>query len=126
VDLTSGRFQWSAGGHAPPLLLRCHANPAQLEGPRGLMVGMFEEAEYEMAEQTLERGDIIVVYTDGVTEAANPADEMFGRKRLISTLKDFHPATASGIVERIITDVGFFTGEAARADDLTLLVVRYA
>jgi sigma-B regulation protein RsbU (phosphoserine phosphatase) len=126
LDLNSGRFEWSTGGHAPPLLLRANVGPAQLEGPRGLMVGMFDEAEYEMAEHTLEHGDVIVVYTDGVTEAANPADQMFGRKRLISTLKDFHPATASGIVERIITDVGFFTGEAPRADDLTLLAVRYA
>jgi serine phosphatase RsbU (regulator of sigma subunit) len=51
---------------------------------------------------------------------------MFGRKRLISTFRDFHPGTAAGAVERVITDVGFFTGESARADDVTLLAVRYA
>ncbi len=126
LDLDSGRFQWSVGGHAPPLLLRAGRAPSQLEGPRGLMVGMFDEAEYELADRILDPGDTVLIYTDGVTEAANASGEMFGRKRLISTFRDFHPATAAGAVERVIKDIGFFTGESARADDVTLLAVRYA
>ena len=126
LDLTSGRFEWSLGGHAPPLLLRAQSGPSPLEGPRGLMVGMFDDAEYEMAEKILHPGDTILVYTDGVTEAANASGEMFGRKRLISTFRDFHPNSAAGAVERVITNVGFFTGESPRADDVTLLAVRYA
>ena len=88
--------------------------------------GMFDEAHYEIAEETLSRGDTLLVYTDGVTEAANMAGEMFGRKRLKKSLDGFHTSTAAGAIERVITDVGFFTGEAPRADDVTLLAVRYA
>jgi sigma-B regulation protein RsbU (phosphoserine phosphatase) len=126
LDLDSGRFQWSVAGHAPPLLLRAGRAPSQLEGPCGLMVGMFDEAEYELADRTLEPGDTILVYTDGVTEAANATGEMFGRARLASAFRDFHPATAAGAVERVITEVGRFAGEPPRADDVTVLAVRYA
>jgi sigma-B regulation protein RsbU (phosphoserine phosphatase) len=126
LDMSSGRFEWSVGGHAPPLLLRAEGTPIQLDGSRGLMVGMFDEAEYDVSDRILEPGDTVLVYTDGVTEAANASGELFGRKRLMSTLRDFHPATAAGAVERVITDVGFFTGEAPRADDVTVLAVRYA
>jgi sigma-B regulation protein RsbU (phosphoserine phosphatase) len=126
LDLNSGRFEWSVGGHAPPLLLRTEGALSQLEGPRGFMVGMFDEVEYEVSERILAPGDTVLVYTDGVTEAADAAGELFGRKRLISTLRDFHPLTAAGAVERVITDVGFFTGESPRADDVTVLAVRYA
>jgi sigma-B regulation protein RsbU (phosphoserine phosphatase) len=90
------------------------------------MVGMFDEVEYEVSERILAPGDTVLVYTDGVTEAADAAGELFGRKRLISTLRDFHPLTAAGAVERVIADVGFFTGESPRADDVTVLAVRYA
>ena len=126
LDLNSGRFEWSVGGHAPPLLLKAEGALSQLEGSRGFMVGMFDEAEYEMSERILAPGDTVLVYTDGVTDAANASGELFGRKRLISTLGDFHPASAAGAVQRVITDVGFFTGEAPRADDVTVLAVRYA
>jgi sigma-B regulation protein RsbU (phosphoserine phosphatase) len=126
LDLKTGRFQWSVGGHAPPLLLRAGHKPAPMDGPRGLMVGMLDEAEYELADRILEPGDTVLAYTDGVTDTANSSGEMFGRKRLIYTFSDFHPATAAGAVERVITDVGFFAGETPRADDVTVLAVRYA
>lgn len=125
LDLASGRLCWTTGGHAPPWLIGASGGAKQLEGPRGLMVGMFDDAQYEAAEQALDPGDTVVIYTDGVTEAANAAGEMFGKKRLAAALGGLTGANATGVVERVIAEVNAFTGDAPQADDLTLLAVRY-
>ncbi|MEP6715323.1 MAG: SpoIIE family protein phosphatase [Terriglobia bacterium] len=125
LDLSSGSLLWTVGGHSPPWLLPASGPPRQLEGPRGFLVGMFPEADFDTTEVMLQRGDTILVHTDGITDAANPAGETFGKARLNKLLLETHSNAVGHVVERIVEGVVAFTSHAPQADDITLLVFRF-
>ena len=126
LDVDSGVLRWSVGGHAAPWLIPAKGTPKQLEGPRGFMVGMFDDAPFDLTETALEPGDTILVHTDGVTDAENPQGEMFGKARLAQLIRGIvAPASVPGVAERIVDAVRSFTLEAPQADDITLLAGRF-
>jgi phosphoserine phosphatase RsbU/P len=125
LDLATGTLLWTVGGHTPPWLLTAGQASRQLEGPRGFLVGMFEEAEFDCTETTLERGDTIVVHTDGITDAANPSGEMFGKVRLVQLMQSVRAECVAGVAEGIVEAVREFTSDAPQADDITLLAFRF-
>jgi sigma-B regulation protein RsbU (phosphoserine phosphatase) len=130
LDTRNGKLTWSVGGHQPPWIIPATGEPRQIEGPRGFMVGMFDDAAFEYTETLLGPGDAILVHTDGITDAENPAHEMFGKKRvanLIRSVGDGAPnqSGAVDLAQRIIKEVHSFTSGASQADDITLLAVRY-
>jgi sigma-B regulation protein RsbU (phosphoserine phosphatase) len=126
LDVDSGLLRWAVGGHAAPWLFAAGGAPRQLEGPRGFMVGMFDDAAFESTETALQPGDTILVHTDGVTDAANPLGEMFGQPRLAELIRGIDERTAvAAVAERIVEAVRSFTLDAPQADDITLLAVRF-
>ena len=108
-------------GHNPPLLVHADSTIDRLSDG-GPVLGLFEGATFQSGEVHLARGDRLVLYTDGVTEALNEAAEEFGEARLIDALTSCTGADAEQTEQAILTAHAAFTGDTSRADDMTLLV----
>src|ERR1700751_342285 len=119
-----GRFEYVNAGHVPPIIRR---KSGELEGlgSANFPVGMFPEAEYQSARVTLEPGEYLVIYTDGVSEAANPRNELFEEVRLRKIMESFTGDTVDGLAESIKEGMRAFTEGAPQSDDITILVVQY-
>ncbi len=124
LDTRSGRLVFSNGGHNPPLLVRAGGGAQFLAAKPGCVLGVLDAAVYEDATSALMPGDTLVLYTDGVTEAMNSTDALYGEARLQQLLGP--PAdSARTLVDGIIADVRQHSGEAIQSDDITLLAVTY-
>jgi PAS domain S-box-containing protein len=111
-------------GHNPPIVYR--SLDASLEEllPTGIVLGAVENREYVSRTITISRDDIVVMYTDGVTESINAQEEMFGEERLRAVIRDNAGRTAGEILEQILAGVREFTGDMPQSDDITLLIIR--
>lgn len=117
-------LRFTNGGHNFPVLLRAGGARTLLE-KGGLVVGMLEGMPYEEETLVLAEGDRLVIYTDGVTEAANAAGEMFEEERLYALLESApRDLSAEQIVQRVIGGVRDFLGETEAGDDITVLALR--
>ena len=124
LDTQSGRLVFSNGGHNPPLFVRAGGDAQFLDAKPGCVLGVLDEAVYEDATRALMPGDTLVLYTDGVTEAMNGVDELYGEERLQRLLRN--PADSPrNLIDRVIADVKQHSGEATQSDDITLLAVTY-
>jgi sigma-B regulation protein RsbU (phosphoserine phosphatase) len=119
-----GRFEYVNAGHVPPLLRR-KSGALEGLGSANFPVGMFAEAEYQSARIQLEPGDFLVIYTDGVSEAQNPQNEMFEEARLRRILESFTGETVEQLGDAIREGMRAFTEGAAQSDDITILVVQH-
>ena len=116
-----GEVELVNAGHCPPLILR--NGDASRVDPTGLPVGLFGEAAYESHRLQLETGQMLVLYTDGVSETCNAAGDEFGLQRLEDALR----SCTGGVGRRIQTcleNLEAFRGDTAKADDLTLAVIQ--
>jgi phosphoserine phosphatase RsbU/P len=120
----AGTFEYVNAGHVPPLIRRGSGVIDRLD-LASFPVGMFPEAEYESASVKLEKDDFLVIYTDGVSEAANVQAEMFEEERLRGLLENFKGQTVEQLAETIREGVKAFTEGAAQSDDVTILVIQY-
>jgi sigma-B regulation protein RsbU (phosphoserine phosphatase) len=122
LDAEAGELRYSAAGHPPMLLLR---DDAVIEiAENGLILAAFDFAAYESATHALRPKDRLLLYTDGIIEAANASGEFFGPERLSSLLRDTATATAHETADRIIHAVRGWA--SSQDDDLTVLVCDYA
>jgi sigma-B regulation protein RsbU (phosphoserine phosphatase) len=119
----SGALRYCCAGHEPPLLVGRSGVRALEAG--GLVLGLFGHATYQPETVQVEPGDLLVVCSDGVTEARSAADEEFGRERLVACVRDAHGVKADALAEQVMQAVREFGGGAAQADDITILVLRY-
>src|SRR6202034_4076581 len=119
----TGTFEYVNAGHVPPLIRRGPGVIDRLD-LASFPVGMFPEAEYESASVKLEKDDFLVIYTDGVSEAANVQAEMFEEERLRGLLENFKGQTVEELAETIREGVKAFTEGAAQSDDVTILVIQ--
>lgn len=120
----TGTFEYVNAGHVPPLIRRGSGAIDRLD-LASFPVGMFPEAEYESASVKLEKDDFLVIYTDGVSEAANLQAEMFEEERLRHLLENFKGQTVEELDETIREGVKAFTEGAPQSDDVTILVIQY-
>lgn len=120
----AGRLVTCNAGHNPPLVLRADGKIDLLE-EGGLMLGPFENATFAEQSTTLGPGDLVVIYSDGVTECTDLSGEFYGEERVYDCLRECIGLTANAVLERIFRSVSEFSGNAAQADDITVLVVRY-
>jgi sigma-B regulation protein RsbU (phosphoserine phosphatase) len=114
-------------GHNPPYLLRFAAHsPAEIEelSTGGTIIGMFPQANYEEATVNLRAGDVLVVFTDGVTEALNPREEEFGEERLQELLRRVAHLPVDEMSSRISQELRDWIDDAAQYDDLTFIVMK--
>jgi len=119
-----GRLDFINAGHPSPMLVRKdEVQEAFTEG--SFPVGLVPEAEYTSSSIKLEPGDTLVLFSDGVTEAMDPVEEMYGMGRLHDVLKGQAETSLDNLQKRVLESVENFTRGARQADDLTLLLVRY-
>ena len=119
-----GRLEFINAGHPSPMLLR-DGVPQESFTQGSYPLGLIPEAEYEVASLRLEPGDTIVLFSDGVTEAMNPNDELFGVPRLRETLTGLPECGLEQLQGKILEAVENFARGANQADDVTLLLLRY-
>jgi sigma-B regulation protein RsbU (phosphoserine phosphatase) len=125
LDPKSGVLRYANGGHNPPYVRRA-ADPVEpLNGAGGLVLGAMPGVKYPTHTVQLLRGDRLVLYTDGVTEAFNPAEELYGAQRLVDEVHVHGSGTPAALVERICQSVTNFAGSAPQSDDITLTVLTW-
>jgi sigma-B regulation protein RsbU (phosphoserine phosphatase) len=123
LDPDSGDLAYSNAGHNPPLLMRKDGSVEALEGG-GLILGIFGMAKYEAMACRFNPGDVLLLFSDGVTEAVNPANDEFGEDRLTDVLRANRHRSADEIITAVTDAVTAFAAGAPSADDLTLVVAK--
>jgi len=126
LDLRTGAVQYSDGGHEAPFVRRADGSLERLPKQPGMALGVFDDSPYETGRFKLAPGDALVLFTDGVSEAANLEDDLFTVARIETALAAAKPrAAARHLAEGLAEDVRVFVGEAPQSDDIAILVVRY-
>ena len=121
---TTGRFEYVNAGHVPPLIVRQSGGVEEL-GSLNFPIGMFDGAEYQSSSAKLGPGDLLVIYSDGVSDAVNSEGELFEETRLRGIIGGFKGGMAQELVTAIWEGVKTFTAGAPQSDDTTVLVVQY-
>src|SRR5687767_3991478 len=125
LDPGSGRLSYCNAGHVAPRLRRAGAGITRLEGRRSPPLGVRRNASYAAATASLRPGDLLFVCSDGVTEAENAANELFGEERMEQALDAPGAATAQALIAAVLRAVHAHAGEGRPpSDDITALAVR--
>ena len=122
-DPETGRLTYANGGHNPPLIVHKDSTSSLLPQTEGLALGLLPDYEYQQNTVTVEPGETLVLYTDGVTEAMNADEEEFGVERLQQIFADPHPHEAHAITQLIFNAVDEFAGDTPQSDDVTCLTL---
>lgn len=123
LDPETNEMTYVNAGHNPPLFGSADGGMQTLDSG-GLPLGLMGMADYEVGKISLGEGDVLVVYSDGVSEATNSRDEEFGMDRLKNAVKSNIKSSASGIRDRIESTLSTFTENCPANDDITLLIVK--
>lgn len=119
-DDASRRLRYANCGHNPPILLRANGTIERLTAT-STVLGLFEQWECSIQETLLYSGDLLAIYSDGVTEAMNPANQEFGEARFVACLKEFRSLSSSLLLTKVVSTVQQFAG-GIQSDDLTLVI----
>jgi sigma-B regulation protein RsbU (phosphoserine phosphatase) len=125
VDAGTGSLSWCNAGHNPPYLLTPDGTLTKLAGGRNLPAGVLDEFSTVSDEGQLAAGGSLFLYTDGITEAANAAQEFFGEERLESALRSYARSGPEDLVVSVLKEVRAFAGAAAPSDDIAMLACRW-
>lgn len=125
LDLETGLLTYCSAGHNPPVLVRNGSQVEQIEVKRQFPIGLMEGASYSTSTLQLNDGDVLLLYTDGVTEAENSKQEQYGEERLMQVLSQIGEREASAIIELVREDVNKFRDGATPNDDTTIVPLRY-
>lgn len=125
VDAKRQTFRYVSAGHNPPVLFRKATGEMEMLEADGIALGVIDEIELEEKEVALAEGDVIVMYTDGVTESMNPAQEEFGEERLKQVIQRHDALPAAALVRRIQEEAVAFTDGEPQFDDFTLMVIAF-
>jgi len=123
LDKKSGLLRYTNGGHNPALVIRTNGEHEQLN-PTGMPVGLMPEAQYTQDSVELRPGDLFVLYTDGITEAANPQDDEYGIERLAEVCSQNREASLDDLAAAIEQNLDDFTQGVPYADDRTFVLTR--
>jgi sigma-B regulation protein RsbU (phosphoserine phosphatase) len=123
LDFKNRVLIFSNAGHNPPILLRADGRYEYLE-EGGVAFGVLPDARYEERPLAVRPGDLLVMYTDGITETESPSGEQFGTRKLEQVMGTLGQRSASEIVQGIMAEVTRWAGERGVSDDLTLIVVK--
>jgi serine phosphatase RsbU (regulator of sigma subunit) len=125
LDPTNGNFIYCNAGHNPPYLLSSQEEGAVQAVPKtGMALGITEGATWDRGEVMLAPGDILIMYTDGLTEAQNKQEILFSEERVEKTSQANLGRSAQEIQEAMLEEVHGFVGDAPRSDDLTLVIIK--
>ena len=125
LELSTGKLSAANAGHEYPILKKAGENFELLKDRHGLVIGAMEGVKYRSYEVQMEPGAKLFVYTDGIAEATNIHNELFGTERLVEVLQAHSDAAPSEILHEVDAAVNRFVGEAPQFDDMTMLCIEY-
>jgi sigma-B regulation protein RsbU (phosphoserine phosphatase) len=125
LHIPSGHVTCSNAGHNRPFILRKDGSLEQLPKMRGIALGVMEGFLFASHDFTLQNGDTILLYTDGVNEAMNPEGELFGEERMAEVIKNNSNADAAELTRGLKNAVHAFAGRAEQSDDITIMALKY-
>ena len=116
--------EYASAGHSPTLLWQAAQNQCLRLDPEGLIVGVKKDFPYEKDSYKLASGDVLLLYTDGLIEAANEEDELFGEQRLTGLLRENHHLQPQDLINYIVDQVRLFSGHQNFTDDVSMIVLQ--
>ena len=125
LDLTTGRMQFANAGHNPPVLKRASGEFEYLKTRAGFVLAGMEGVRYRAGELTLSPGDRLFLYTDGVPEATNAENQLYGEDRLLAFMNRHTTVDAVTLLPALKANIDEFVGEAPQFDDITMLMFDY-
>jgi sigma-B regulation protein RsbU (phosphoserine phosphatase) len=125
LDVKTGRVRYTNAGHNPPYLKRADGSVAAVDERHGPVIGGMPGLTYAEDELVLAPDDLLVMYTDGVTEAMSPTEDLYTEERLARLIRDRELATVEDAVRVVLGDIDVHAGGAEQSDDITVLAVRF-
>lgn len=124
LDPQAHELRYCNAGHERPLLLRAGARDPESLGEGGIVLGVLDEFPYRSGAARLDPGDLLVIYSDGVTDAVNGADQLFETAGLIAAMRAARDRPAADLIVALVDAVQTHAAGTPQADDITLVVVR--
>lgn len=124
LDAKTMTLDYVNAGHNPPLLLKGSSSDVVLLKAKGIALGVTDEVTLQSVKVELRPGDVLVLYTDGVTEAINDREEEFGEDRLLAVITQNRDQSAGIILEKILAAISEFAGNRPQHDDITCMIIR--
>lgn len=125
LNVRTGEVEYSSGGHDPPYVLSASGEIQPLELTDGVMLGVTEDFNYQSKKNLLQKGETIFLYTDGVTEAKNPDDQLFSDARLQQMLTRLQEKGTMDIIQSIRSEIEIFSEGTPQYDDITMLALKF-
>ena len=125
TDIETGKTSIINCGHNLPLIKRHNENYEYLKLNANMPLGIFDDTDFEIYETILNPGDIVYAYTDGVTEAVNDNNEMYGETRLYDCLNNIDDTDINAVAKQVRTSIQDYAGSAMQSDDITMLLFKY-
>ncbi len=125
LDLKSGKLTYVNAGHNPPMLRQKDGDFEYLKSPAGFVLAGLETIKYKQKELFLSEGDKLLLYTDGITEATDKENALYGEERLSAFMNAHKSLAPDEMLKGIKTDIDAFVGEAPQFDDMTMLMLDY-
>ncbi|MBQ3044933.1 MAG: SpoIIE family protein phosphatase [Clostridia bacterium] len=125
LNTKTGLVTFANAGHNPPLIKHADGSFTYLKTRPGFVLAGMEGIRYRKNEYQLEKGDVIYLYTDGVTEAMNTENELYGENRLLEVLNKNAASDTQAICDAVKADVDLFAGESPQFDDITMLCLKF-
>ncbi len=123
LDPNKREMTYVNAGHDYPIVVRKKGEVDFLRSTGGLL-GIFEDAKYREESLFLDKGDVVCIYTDGITESLNSEGEQFGTERLVEAVKGLINQRADSIIESVLEQVNTFTNGSQAEDDITMMVIK--
>ncbi len=124
LDLATGELLYCNAGHDAPIQI-AGGQPSYLQVDANVAIGIEPDWKFTLQRTTLPAGTMLLMYTDGLTEAENSAHELFGEQLIFNTLREKKPSLPQAVITDLSEAVRAFVGAAEQSDDLTMLVIRY-
>ena len=124
LNIRTWQLQFANGGHLPPYLVRAKGDIETVGGGEGVVLGFEHNVAYTQSEITLDKGDALFIYTDGLTEAFDMDRNQFSDERLMACLLDNREHGAHALADNVFAFVNHFAGDAPQSDDITSFVIK--
>ncbi len=122
-DMVTRTLSYSNAGHVPPLLFRDSETSCRQLDADGMILGVEKGTIFEEKRLLMEKGDVLLLYTDGITESRNSAGELFGLSRLCNILANEHAESPHVIIDAVLREITAFAGTSVMEDDVTMIVM---